>query len=294
VGQGAIGLLWYHQLIKTSDNNVSLVCSTRIKSTPEQTLFTAIEGQTTAKILQQANDEDLNNADIILLCVKSYHVESAVRSFIKQVSDTVTIILCHNGMGVLRHLPSLVQPCYALLTTHGSKIIKPFHAQHTGLGHCDLGLITGSASIEAQDNIVATLSKALPSLTLSHNIKEKQWLKLAINCIINPISAIDNVDNGILLNDKYALAIDKLLEEITVISAYEGVTFDVSELKKHVLTVAKKTAKNCSSMRSDILHKRPTEIDYINGYIVDVAKQADIPAPENEKLIQQIKMLAAQ
>ena len=130
VGQGAIGLLWYHQLIKTSDNNVSLVCSTRIKSTPEQTLFTAIEGQTTAKILQQADDEDLNNADIILLCVKSYHVESAVRSFIKQVSDTVTIILCHNGMGVLRHLPSLVQPCYALLTTHGSKIIKPFHAQH--------------------------------------------------------------------------------------------------------------------------------------------------------------------
>jgi 2-dehydropantoate 2-reductase len=294
VGQGAIGLLWYHQLVKNSANNVSLVCSIRTKSAPEHTLFTTIKGHTDRKRLIRANSEDLGNADIILVCVKSYHIESAVIALIQQISDSAAIILCHNGMGVLRHLPSLIQPCYTLLTTHGSKVIKPFHARHTGLGHSDFGLISGSANIAIQGKIITTLSKALPTLMLSNNIKEKQWLKLAINCVINPISAIDNVDNGELLNDKYAISIDKLLEEITALAAYEDIIFDLNELKAQVLAVAKKTAKNCSSMRSDILQKRPTEIDYINGYIVNLAKLAHLPVPENKKLTLQIKRLTAQ
>ena len=186
---------------------------------------------------------------------------------------------------------ALTQPCYALLTTHASKILQPFHAQHTGLGHNDLGLITGKACSIKQDKILQILTQALPTLTLSDNIKEKQWLKLAINCIINPITAIDNIDNGLILNDKYIALIDSLLAEITTIASYQGLSFTVNDLKNQVLSVAIKTTKNCSSMRSDIIQKRKTEIDYINGYIVDLAKDYEIPTPENEKIVQQINAL---
>ena len=44
-------------------------------------------------------------------------------------------------------------------------------------------------------------------------------------------------------------------------------------------------------MRSDILQHRKTEIDYINGYIINIAKEAGIPVPENERLLQQVKDL---
>jgi 2-dehydropantoate 2-reductase len=188
-------------------------------------------------------------------------------------------------------LPDLSQACYTLLTTHGSKIIQPFHVQHTGLGHNDLGLIYGSIQQKKQAQVVKALATALPSLTLSHHIKEKQWLKLAINCVINPLTAIDNIENGQLLQQKYSIIIDKLLAEIISVANKEDIIFSFDDLKNQVLDVAEKTAKNCSSMRSDILKKRKTEIDYINGYIANTAKKIGISVPEHEKLIQQVRAL---
>ena len=135
-----------------------------------------------------------------------------------------------------KQLPNLPQACYTLLTTHGSKVIQPFHVQHTGLGHNDLGLITGTAQQEQQAEMVTTLATALPSLTLSHHIKEKQWLKLAINCVINPLTAINDVENGQLLQQKYNKIIDKLLTEIISVAKYEGMQFSLDELKTQVLS----------------------------------------------------------
>lgn len=293
VGQGAIGLLWYHQLSKNSNNRVSLLCSARITSLPPEILFTDLENRTTTTPLTLANNTALNTADVILFCVKSYQISAALASIINYVNAKTTLIFCHNGMGAVNHLATLSQPCYALLTTHGSKIITPFHAQHTGLGHNDLGLINSSlnAEVELEEQIVNTLAIALPSLTLSDNIKAKQWLKLAVNCVINPITAIDNVNNGQLLSEKYTTLIEQLLKEVIAVAACEDIRFDFNELKTKVLLVARKTAENCSSMRSDFLHQRPTEIDYINGYIVKLAKNNKISVPKNEKMVRQVRKM---
>tara|TARA_R110000737_G_scaffold133198_1_gene164803 strand:- start:2624 stop:3520 length:897 start_codon:yes stop_codon:yes gene_type:complete len=291
VGQGAMGLLWYHQLAKDSSNHLSLVCSSRIKSVPKTTIFSDINNEITRKPLTLANNSALYNAELILICVKSYQIESVLMTLAEQINASATVIFCHNGMVDVNLFAPLKNACYALLTTHGSKIVKPFHVQHTGLGHNDLGLISGKAKPEIQEKLLATLTRALPSLTFSNNIKEQQWLKLAINCVINPITAIDNVENGQLLNDKYTTVIDKLLSEIIIVAADENVKFDFNELQESVRQVAKYTAKNCSSMRSDILQKRKTEINDINGYIVHLAKKIGFSVPENEKLIQQVKML---
>jgi len=109
--------------------------------------------------------------------------------------------------------------------------------------------------------------------------------------VINPLTAINDVENGQLLQQKYHKIIDKLLTEIISVAKYEGMQFSLDELKAQVLSVATMTGKNCSSMRSDILKKRKTEIDYINGYITNTAKSLHITVPENEKLTLQIKAL---
>jgi 2-dehydropantoate 2-reductase len=291
IGQGAIGLLWYHQLAKDTCNDVSLLYSPRIKSIPISTTLTDIDNLQTSRPLIIATSEKLQQAELVLICVKSYHIKSVLVSSVAQVSSTASIVFCHNGIVDFEQLKALKQPCYTLLTTHGSKIVKPFHAHHTGLGHNDLGLISGSVDAIEQNEVISTLAKALPSLTFSHNIKEKQWLKLIINCVINPITAIDNVENGQLTDNKYSAIIDKLLIEIVAIADDQGINFDINELKAQILSVATKTAMNSSSMRSDIQKKRQTEIDYINGYIVGLAKKMGLAVPENEKLLKQVKAL---
>jgi 2-dehydropantoate 2-reductase len=56
-----------------------------------------------------------------------------------------------------------------------------------------------------------------------------------------------------------------------------------------VLDVAEKTAKNTSSMLQDRRAGRPTEIDYINGYIVRRGKELGVECKVNKKLIELVK-----
>lgn len=291
VGQGAIGLLWYHHLAKSPTNSISLSCSSRAKDIPRYYRFTDINNQSLQLPLAIADTNALAEAELILLCVKSYQVNAAIEAIKHQISSKTIIICCHNGMGAYRDYSLLNQPTLALLTTHGCKINHPFHAQHTGIGHSDIGLIHGDITPSILEHTLQILTKALPTLTFTNTIKEKQWLKLAINCVINPITAIENIDNGQLMDDKFMPKIAAIINEIITVAAYENVNFDFSSLQAEILQVIRNTAINCSSMRLDILQQRKTEIDYINGYIINLAKQSGLDVPTNEMLLQQVKAL---
>ncbi len=56
-----------------------------------------------------------------------------------------------------------------------------------------------------------------------------------------------------------------------------------------VYDVARKTAKNTSSMLQDVQASRQTEIDYINGYIVRRAAELGIDCDSNERVIEMVK-----
>ena len=85
VGQGAIGLLWYHQLVENTKNNVTLLCSKRLKEPPAQTYFTNTENQTSETPLALVTDSDIHQAELILVCVKSYHLASALIPISEQI-----------------------------------------------------------------------------------------------------------------------------------------------------------------------------------------------------------------
>lgn len=290
VGQGAIGLLWYHQLSQQKQNNTSLLCSKRITKAPSHYRFTSIQQQTNDFPLQIANNEHLASADIILFCVKSYQLQSAI-AHISQIKNQALFIFSHNGMGAYPIDSINNQPCLALLTTHGCKKIAPFHIQHTGKGNSDIGLISGQYPTEKLTTITEVFALALPQVSYSLDIKEKQWLKLAINCVINPLTAINNIENGDVLKAEFQEQIKNVINELVEVAKHENVELCRDELIKTVTLVAQNTAKNSSSMRSDILNKQQTEIDYINGYVIKLAVTHGLSAPENTALVKQVKQL---
>ena len=126
----------------------------------------------------------------------------------------------------------------------------------------------------------------------SHDIVEKCWLKLAINAAINPITAIQQIKNGQLQDEQYISIIDKILVEVTAIAEAEKIALTLPFLQKTVSEVIHATSKNFSSMNRDVFYKRPTEIDYINGYLINKAKSHRINVPTLEGLYHKIKALA--
>lgn len=292
VGQGAIGLLWYHHLaISNAATNISLLASSQHNLSNINYHFIDNQGKPIEGEINYAYDEQIKNADVILLCVKSFQIYSAIKKIARQLKAESTIILAHNGMGTLAELPETFinrHNIYALLTTHGCLRESPLNITHTGVGLTDIGLISGKEEIIAQQALTYLLNKALPSVRFHKNIAEKQWLKLAINCVINPITALHDIDNGDINNNIYTKQIENILSEIVLIAKSEGIFFDLAVLIKTVQQVATATAKNCSSMRCDVLAHKQTEINYINGYVHRLGLKYNIATPENTQLWQAV------
>lgn len=312
VGQGAMGLLWYHHLAQESFSNneavntnekmrVTLLASNQDSlsandqkiATYEFTAYQQQQAKTYPIIYSQT--VDIEAADIIILCLKSFNIATAVEQIAKSINPQCLIILAHNGMGtlenVIKRLPSQ-QVILAMLTTHGCLRYAPLAITHTGLGQSDIGLLSGKLSLPVQEQLTRQLNYALPQVCFHQDIVQKQWLKLAINCVINPITAINNIENGEVNKAKFTEQIRTVLTEIINVSRAENINLVLNDLEVIVRKVAKATAKNCSSMRSDVLAGRSTEIDYINGYIHRLAKKHNVATPENTRLWQQVLNLS--
>jgi 2-dehydropantoate 2-reductase len=303
VGQGAIGLLFYHFISRTinsdkkSDDLVTLSPSYTTSNKQENYHFTDINGLTETLILNYANQNTIKTADIILLAVKSYQVTQALTQLASLLPSKAAIVLCHNGMGTFEKLPKKLTDNHqiiSMLTTHGCLKDAPLKITHTGVGRIDFGIVANQLikqqpglSISAQV-IVTKIKKLLTPANFHFDIIEKQWLKLAVNCVINPLTAIYDVKNGAINERKYKSITRALLAEIVLVAKTQDINLELNSLVNMVKKVAQSTSENSSSMRCDLIDNKPTEIDFINGYIHRLGQIHDINTPKNTYLWHQI------
>jgi 2-dehydropantoate 2-reductase len=297
IGQGAIGLLWYSQLHKHLKQQISLkVRSIAAHSLlPGRYAFSNLNGLSQQGKLHYANDQHLQNADVILICVKSYQVKQVISEISSLLASNSVIILCHNGVGTFDELPLLVKqthPILAMITTQACLRASPFHAIHTGQGKTDLGLLCGQLLTGQEQQLLQLFNKALPEVCWHPNILAKQWVKLAVNCVINPLTAIHDLSNGEIARPQFSASITTILQEVIMVAKQQGMPMVLDDLLAMVYQVAQNTRRNTSSMRCDLLAKRPTEIEYINGYIQRCAQRCKLATPENARLAHQVRQLS--
>ncbi|WP_286234736.1 ketopantoate reductase family protein [Thalassotalea sediminis] len=291
VGQGAIGLLWYSHFVK-ANLWPALLCSPRADETIKHMTLIDDEDQQHIFSLNTIKPENMFDADVIIFCLKAYDILPALKDYREEINRNAQIILCHNGIISTQPIEELFphQTIYTLLTTHGSKKLDRFTIKHTGKGQSQLGELQHT-SHNSRQQLTAILNKACPQVTWHDDIKHLQWLKLAVNCVINPLTAIYNINNGSLLQTQYQSLIKKLCEELVIIAAKENVDLNSDQLIENVRHVAKVTEENCSSMLADVRNGTTTEIEHINGYIVHLANKHKQTVPANLSLYQQVNRL---
>ena len=115
---------------------------------------------------------------------------------------------------------------------------------------------------------------------------------MIINSIINPLTAIyDTVNGDVVDNPKIKHHSQILIEELAPIIKVHLARESCESILEKVERVAKQTYNNSSSMRQDIIMKRITEIDFISGYLINMAKKMGKQLPEHQKIVKQVKVL---
>jgi 2-dehydropantoate 2-reductase len=134
------------------------------------------------------------------------------------------------------------------------------------------------------DHAVTALAAA-GVLDITDDIRAALWRKLAVNALINPLSALHDCRNG-ELETRAAAELPLLAREFDAVARAEGIALDSLAL---AVTVMRSTAGNYSSMNRDRARGRPTEIDWITGYVVACAARHGIAVPQHARLLAAIR-----
>jgi len=118
------------------------------------------------------------------------------------------------------------------------------------------------------------------------------WSKLLINAGINALGVLIRVKNGELIQGKYILILQReLVEEALEVAKRKGIKLVHQDMVKEVALICEKTITNINSMLQDVLKKRKTEIDFINGAIVREGERLNISTPVNQVITDLIKAI---
>ncbi|MGB9839508.1 ketopantoate reductase family protein [Thermovenabulum sp.] len=289
LGAGAMGCL-FGGLLAVGKNEVWLldVWEEHVKAINEKgLLIEGIKGEKNITNIKATTDaKEVGEADLVIVFVKSTHTEEAIKNSISLIGEKTVVITLQNGLGNVEKLQKMVgeKRVIAGVTSQGSTLIGPAHIRHAGEGETLIGEIDGRIT-ERLKTIEELFNKAGIKCCIKDDIMSLMWSKLIINVGINAITAIIGVKNGEIVNHPASEEILKMaVYEAVEVAKAKGIKIVYADPVEKVKEVCKLTKENISSMLQDIIKKRKTEIDVINGAVVREGEILGIPTPVNKVL----------
>ena len=286
-GAGAIGSLFGYFFSK--ENNVALIGrKNHIDAINQNGLI--IKGKTKKNVKISAFetiDEVPFIPDLLILTVKSYDTENAIKQTVDLIDENTFVMSLQNGLGNVEKIQKYVdiKRILACITTHGVVFCKPGVIKHTGVGKTVIGSLENK-STTVIENIAKMLNKSGVKTTTSKDVLKDIWVKAIINSSINPITAIFRCKNGYLLeNPVLEKILEKICSESTDIANADGIDVSYDNMIEKTKEVIQDTSENHSSMLQSFKQVKRTEIDEINGKIVEISKKYNIESPLNKILL---------
>ncbi len=214
----------------------------------------------------------------VLVLVKSWQMDRVASQIQDLLHKQGVVLTLQNGLGNRESLAKTVGTGRVAVgvTVLGATLQGPGQVSLAGEVRYSLeahpgleplaGLLSGAGF---QVNVVSEASSLI-------------WGKLVINSAINPLTAVLRLTNGELLDHpiRRGLLADLALESAAVAAA-RGIALPYPDPVSATEEVAQRTSGNRSSMLQDVLRGAQTEIEAINGAIVEIGKSVGVPTPIN-------------
>jgi 2-dehydropantoate 2-reductase len=292
-GAGAIGSLM--GAILSKNNNVLLIGrKNHVNAIKKSDLL--IKGKTNLKVNIKAEttvEKITFKPDLLILTVKAYDTESGIIQAKKVIKSNTVVLSLQNGLDNIDKLKKhlLSKQIIAGITTHGATFSESGIIDHTGIGSTIIGELNGKVTDRIR-RVVDFFNKAGIETNISDNIIQEIWIKAIVNSSINPLTTFFQCKNGYLLgNPILENLVEKIVEESTSIANAHGIKITPENMCIKTKNVIKNTKENYSSMLQSYKKGKKTEIDSINGKIVDIGKKHGKNPLMNEIMVYSIRTI---
>jgi 2-dehydropantoate 2-reductase len=305
IGLGAVGSIIGGLLTRSNQETLLIGKETQIKELKKNGL--KIKGiskkPVVVKKLNVTSDySKLKEIDVIFICVKSQDTEELSKSISKYLKKSSVIVSLQNGVKNKQIISEITNhQCIAGIVLFNSIYLKAGSVNLTYNG----GIVLEKLG-ESTEKISSFLTNAGFKVTLVDNILGYQYSKLIVNLqiavtaltgqtikesITNKYSReilVKTMNEGIEIVNKSGIKLERLpdIDPIKIVKRMQNLNKFLLALGSRFMGI-KQEARN--SMWQSLRRGRPTEIDYINGEIVSLAKKNNLTAPINSRLVELIK-----
>ena len=285
LGAGAIGSLYAAKLASRHDVTV-IGRQAHVDAIARDGLRIVGHEQLTVRLHAATAIDTIPPETLVVLTTKVNDSQAAVAAIADKVRDDTVILCVQNGLGSEDVVKVVVRGrCVVLraITQFGAIFRAPGVVDYKVLGYTILESHPRSA--EVADLLTACGLDG----RVSACIKVDVWRKLIFNCVINPITSIIGSEVGGIADARLDPLKRLVIDECLTVARADGVTFD-TDFNRTIADLFG-PSRNVASMRQDLLKGKSTEIDFMNGAVVDLGRRFGIDCPVNAALVAIIKAM---
>ena len=242
-----------------------------------------------------------NHFDYIFICSKTTANEDIAENLNRNraiLNKSTKIIIFQNGFGNDEHYLKH----FTKKQVFSARVITGFTRPERHISEVTVytePILLGSLQGENPDSLqeIADLITASGiKCEITYEVDKYLWAKMLYNCTLNPLGAILDVTYGKLTENQYTLdimnsIIDEIFEVIKA-SPYETLWDTADEYRDIFYSkLVPDTYNHYSSTHQDIQRKIPTEIDSLNGKVIQLGKLNNVNVKTNEFIYNLIKAI---
>lgn len=286
IGAGAVGCYYGGLLLRAGHDVTFIGRQPHVDAINAHGLLLDMQGFRGHLPAKAAVDtSDLAAPDLVLFCVKSADTEEAGRALAGRLRPETSVLSLQNGVDNAPRLRAVIgQEVIPAVVYVGSGMAGPGHIKHHGGG----GLAIGASA--ASEAMARTFEAAGIPTEIAADIETTLWSKLVINCAFNALSAVAGIAYGPMLEVQGARdVIVSAVQEAIAVARASNVAIP-GDLVAQILKIPALMPNQTSSTAQDLARGKPSEIDFLNGFVVRKGAEFGIATPTNQALRVMVKL----
>ena len=233
--------------------------------------------------------------DILISAVKAYHVDSFIREIEESNSNDLILISAQNGIDVREKYTSGFEESKILrmVINYAGNLHAPNVVNITFFNPPNYIASVDDSNKELSENIASVLSSVdLETKGIdSFDLEAKIWEKTILNAALSPLCAISKLTMKEAMSNHDTLEIvEQIIYEAVEVAKAEGIIFG-SNFVKLCIRYLKNAGDHFPSLAVDLINKRQTEIDYMNGKFVEYGRKHYVRTPLNLTLTNLVRAI---
>ncbi|MGH9580553.1 MAG: ketopantoate reductase family protein [Terriglobales bacterium] len=294
VGCGAVGSLFAAHLAQKGEAEVFAfdVSRDHVKAINQKGLRLSGEADFTARLTATADPATLPRCDYGIVATKSVHTRGAMEQVARIFDERSAVCSVQNGVGNEEILAEHVKFVIRGTTFPAGHIVEPGHVGYDIKGDTWIGPFEPTHTpMKMVEELAGFMTRSGMNTIAMEDARGAQWTKLIFNAGTNPVGALTGLHHGAAtFFAPTGELFEVLIDEGLAVARALGIALE-NDPKALVLKAANAPGKHQASMLQDVLARRQTEVDFMNGAIVEWGRKTGVPTPLNRAVWSLIKGL---